>query len=140
MTSDDRRWRLRHLPTLLVAASVVTVVAAVVGGLTGGGAGAAGAALGVGLASFSFTLSTVILAWADAQSPQLVLPFGLGLYVAKFSLLGGVMIAMSSSDWAGMVPMGWGIAAGVVAWTGVHIWWLTKVWPATRQQKVAIEE
>jgi hypothetical protein len=140
MSAEDRRWRLRHLPTLLGAAAVVTVVAAVVGGLTAGGAGAAGAGIGVALASFSFALSTVILAWADAQSPQLVLPFGLGLYVTKFSLLGGVMIVMSSSGWAGMVPMGWGIAAGVVAWTGVHIWWLAKVWPATRHHEVAIEE
>jgi hypothetical protein len=32
------------------------------------------------------------------------------------------------------------VAAGVVAWTGVHLWWITKIWPATRQREVAIEE
>jgi hypothetical protein len=126
-------WRLRHLPTLLVTSAVVIAVAAVVGGVTRGGAGAAGAAIGVALPSASFTLSTVVLAWADAQNPRLVLPFGVGLYVMKYSLLGGVMILVGASDWPGLLPFGWGVAAGIVAWTGVHIWWLTRVWPRSRR-------
>jgi hypothetical protein len=133
---DDGRWRLRHLPTLLVTSAVVIVVGAVIGGLTRGGAGALGAAVGVALPSASFTLSTVVLAWADKQNPRLVLPFGVGLYVMKYSLLGGVMILVGASDWAGLVPFGWGVAAGIVAWTGVHIWWLTRVWPKHRNAAV----
>ncbi|MCW6004663.1 hypothetical protein K1W54_08710 [Micromonospora sp. CPCC 205371] len=138
--NNDRRWRLRHLPVLLVASAVAMVGAAVVGGLTRGAAGAVGAAVGVALVTASYTLSTVVLAWADAINPQLVLPFGLGIYVAKYSLLGGVMMIVATADWAGLVPMGWGVAAGVVAWTGVHIWWITKIWPASRGPGVAIEE
>ncbi|MEJ3750921.1 hypothetical protein WEI85_47830 [Actinomycetes bacterium KLBMP 9797] len=137
---DDKRWRLRHLPTLLAASAVAMVVAAVLGGVTRGGAGALGAVAGVGLVTASFTISTVVLAWADAINPQLLLPFGLGLYVAKYSLLGGVMIIITSADWAGLVPMGWGVAVGVVAWTGVHIWWITKIWPAMRGAPSALKE
>jgi hypothetical protein len=130
---DDERWRLRHLPPLLATTAVAIVAAAVIGGLVSGGAGALGAAIGVALPSASFTLSTVVLAWADKQNPQLVLPFGVGLYVMKYSLLGAVMILVTGGDWAGRVPLGWGVAAGIVAWTGVHIWWLTRVWPKHRQ-------
>ena len=75
----------------------------------------------------SYTLSTLVLAWADAVDPQLVLPFGLGLYVAKFTLLGVVMVA-----WRRPAGPGWSRSAsasspGVVVWTGVHIWWLATV-------------
>jgi len=132
----DEGWRLRHLPTLLVTSAVVIVAAALVGWLTRGGAGAVGAAIGVALPSASFTLSTVVLAWADKQNPRLVLPFGVGLYVMKYSLLGGVMILVGTSDWAGLAPFGWGVAAGIVAWTGVHIWWLARVWSKHRQTAV----
>jgi hypothetical protein len=125
---DDEGWRLRHMPTLLVTSAVVIVIGAVLGGLTRGGAGAVGAAVGVALPSASFTLSTVVLAWADKQNPRLVLPFGVGLYVMKYSLLGSAMILVGTSDWPGLVPFGWGVAAGIVAWTGVHIWWLARVW------------
>ncbi|BCB84656.1 hypothetical protein [Phytohabitans suffuscus] len=137
VADDDGRWRLRHLPTLLVASAVAIAVGAVVGGLTRGGAGALGAAVGVALPSASFTLSTVVLAWADKQNPRLVLPFGVGLYVMKYSMLGSVMILAGASDWAGLVPFGWGVAAGIVVWTGVHIWWLTRVWPRLRGGKPA---
>ncbi|WP_428983000.1 hypothetical protein [Phytohabitans maris] len=133
VAGDDGHWRLRHLPTLLLASAVVVVAGAVVGGLARGGAGAVGAAVGVALPSASFTLSTVVLAWADKQNPRLVLPFGVGLYVMKYSLLGAAMIPVGASDWPGLLPFGWGVAAGIVAWTGVHIWWLTRVWPKRRQ-------
>ncbi|WP_370463326.1 hypothetical protein ACN26Y_12915 [Micromonospora sp. WMMD558] len=126
-TGGDRRWRLRHLPLLLAATGLLAAAAAVVGALTGGPDAALGAALGVGVTAASYTLTTVVLAWADSVNPQLVLPFGLGLYAAKFTLLGVVMVGVASTGWAGLVPLCLGIAAGVVVWTGVHIWWLTTV-------------
>ncbi|MEV4493036.1 hypothetical protein AB0K04_23335 [Micromonospora coxensis] len=126
-TADDRRWRLRHLPVLLLASAVLGGVAGLVGGLTGGADAALGAAAGVAVTVVSYTLTTVVLAWADAINPQLVLPFGLGLYAAKFTLLGVVMVAVASTGWDGLIPLCMGIAAGVVVWTGVHIWWLTRV-------------
>jgi hypothetical protein len=77
-----------------------------------------------------------VLAWADAQNPRLVLPFGVGLYIMKYSLLGGVMVLLGGSDWPGLAPFGLGVAAGVIAWTGVHIWWLATVWPKHRTTAV----
>ncbi|MFE9688169.1 hypothetical protein [Micromonospora sp. NPDC005806] len=123
----DRGWRLRHLPVLLIATAALAAPAAVVGGVTRGADGALGAAAGVAVTALSYTLTTVVLAWADARDPQLVLPFGLGLYFAKFSLLGGVMVLVASTGWPGLIPFCLGIAAGVVVWTGVHIRWLATV-------------
>ncbi|KKK06201.1 hypothetical protein [Micromonospora sp. HK10] len=123
----DRGWRLRHLPVLLVASAVLAALAAVAGGVTHGPAGALGAAAGVALTVASYTLTTVVLAWADARDPQLVLPFGVGVYVAKMSLLGAVMVLVASTGWSGLIPLCLGIAAGVVVWTGVHVWWLSTV-------------
>ena len=125
--AEDRGWRLRHLPVLLVATAVLGAAAAVVGGVTGGADAALGAAAGVAVTAVSYTLTTVVLAWADARDPQLVLPFGVGLYVAKFSLLIAVMIGVASTGWAGLIPLCLGIAVGVAVWTGVHVWWLTTV-------------
>ncbi|MDG4805923.1 hypothetical protein O7634_04035 [Micromonospora sp. WMMD1120] len=123
----DRRWRLRHLPVLLGASVALAVVAAVVGGVTGGANAAFGAAAGVGVTVVSYTLTTVVLAWADQINPQLLLPLGLGLYALKFTLLGVVMVAVASTGWSGLVPLCLGIVAGVAVWTAVHIWWLTTV-------------
>ncbi|MEU7776437.1 hypothetical protein [Micromonospora parva] len=123
----DRRWRLRHLPVLLAASAVLAAVATLVGGVTGGLTGALGAAAGVGVTVFSYTLTTVVLARADQINPQLLLPLGVGLYVLKFSLLGGVLVAVASTGWSGLIPLCLGIVAGVAVWTAVHIWWLTTV-------------
>ncbi|MEU8191732.1 hypothetical protein, partial [Micromonospora carbonacea] len=97
------------------------------GGVLGGADAALGVAAGVAVTVASYVLTTVVLAWADARNPQLVLPFGVGLYVAKFTLLGGVMVAVASTGWAGVVPLCLGIAVGVVVWTGAHIWWISTV-------------
>lgn len=123
----DRGWRLRHLPVLLAAVAVLAAVAAVTGGVWRGADGALGAAGGVAVTAASYTLTTVVLAWADARDPQLVLPFGLGLYVAKMTALGGVLVLVASTGWPGLIPFCLGLAAGVVIWTGVHIWWLATV-------------
>ncbi|WP_406041405.1 ATP synthase subunit I [Micromonospora sp. NBC_00898] len=123
----DRGWRLRHLPVLVITSAVLGALAAVVGGVTGGADAALGAAAGVAVTAVSYTVTTVVLAWADARDPKLVLPFGLGLYAAKFTLLGAVMIGVASTGWSGLIPLCLGIAAGVAVWTGVHIWWLTTV-------------
>ncbi|MDG4841298.1 hypothetical protein O7631_32670 [Micromonospora sp. WMMD967] len=124
---SDRRWRLRHLPVLLAASVALAVVAAVVGAVTGGATAAFGAAAGVGVTVLSYTLTTVVLARADQVNPQLLLPLGVGLYVLKFSLLGGVLVAVGSTGWAGLIPLCLGIVAGVAVWTAVHLWWLTTV-------------
>jgi hypothetical protein len=130
----DRRWRLRHLPVMLAASAAMLVVAAGVGGWLTGAAGAVGAAVGVAVATLSFTASTLVIAYADRLDPKLVMPFGMGTYIAKVSLFGGLLLGVSSTGWAGLVPLGWGIAAGVLAWSAAQIWWIAAVHvPATRR-------
>lgn len=123
----DRGWRLVHLPSLLTASAVLLVGATVVGWILAGGTGAAGAASGVAIVCVSYTLSTLVIAWADSIDPKLVLPWGLGMYIAKFSLIGFVLAAVASAGWAGLVPLGWGVIVGVIGWTGTHVWWIRTV-------------
>jgi hypothetical protein len=119
-------WRLAHLPVMLLVSGALLALAALVGGLTRGTDGALGAAAGVLLAVFSFTVSTLIVAWAAHVNASLVLPFGLATYVVKMTLFGVVMVIVLDSGWPGMVPMGLGIAAGVVVWSATQIWWVLK--------------
>jgi phosphotransferase system glucose/maltose/N-acetylglucosamine-specific IIC component len=121
-------WRLRHLPTLLAASAALLLAAAVAGWLARGGAGAAGAAAGVGLVVGSYTLSTLVVAWADSVAPALVLPFGLGTYVVKFTLI-GVVMASIAKDWPGLEPLGLGVVAAVLVWTTVQIVWTYRTRP-----------
>ncbi|MGI5147766.1 hypothetical protein ACQEVC_15555 [Plantactinospora sp. CA-294935] len=123
----DRHWRLAHLPVVLGASAGLLVLATVLGAVLGGGIGAAGAAAGVGLVTLSYLASTLVIAWADSVHPTLVLPFGVAMYVAKFSVIGVVMAGVAGRGWAGLEPFGWGVLAGVVAWTGANIWWVATV-------------
>jgi len=116
------------MPVLLIASAVLTAGAALVGFLVAGGRGAAGATAGVVLVSFSYTLSTLVIAKADQIDPKLVLPWGMATYVTKFSLFGVAMIAIIQAGWTGLAPFGWGVAAGVVGWTGTHIWWINAIY------------
>jgi ATP synthase protein I len=117
------RKRLRHLPSGLLASAVLLVVGVVVGSLARGAAGAGGAAAGVGLVAFSYTLSSLVIAWADARDPRLVLPVGLFTYVAKFTFLGFVMAAISATDWTGLPAMGVAIMVGALGWTIAQAVW-----------------
>ncbi|GIG89365.1 hypothetical protein [Plantactinospora endophytica] len=123
----ERHWRLAHLPVVLGASLALLVVATVLGAVVGGGAGAAGAATGVGLVTLSYLASTLVIAWADSVNPSLVLPFGVAMYVAKFSVIGVVMAGVAGRGWDGLPAFGWGVVAGVVAWTGANIWWVSTV-------------
>lgn len=119
-------WRLAHLPWLLAAAGAMLVAAAVVGWFGRGAVGAAGAALGVAAATASYLVSTLVIAWADARRPVLVLPLGLASYVGKLCVLGGVMLALLDREWPGLVPMALGVVAGAVAWSAAQIWWVAR--------------
>lgn len=104
----------------------VAVLGGIVGYLVTGAAGAIGAIAGVALVMVSYLVSTLAIAWADSVDPQLVLAVGLSVYVVKFTALGLAMVAILQADWSGTVPMAWGIAAGVVAWTAAQIWWTVR--------------
>lgn len=118
--------RTRHLRLTLAASAAAFVAAVLVGWLVSGGVGLLGAGAGVLLVAASYTASTLAIAWADSVSPRLVFPVGMGMYVTKFSLFGGMLIAVDNADWAGKIPMAWGIVAGVLAWTTAQIWWTAR--------------
>jgi hypothetical protein len=117
------RSRLGHVPLALAVSAVVLALSTVVGWVAQGGAGAAGAAAGVALVVVSYLVSSVVVAWADSVSPQLVLPFGLATYLTKIVLLGLVMLAVVGTGWDGTAAMGLAIIPGVVGWTGANVWW-----------------
>ena len=125
-TAEDPRWRVQHLPLLVAVATALLLCAASLGFVVAGVDAAVGAASGVLLVTVSYTMSTLVIAWADTVRPALVLPLGLLTYAVKYSLIGVILAAVSSSGWSGMVPMGWGVVAGVVVWTATQIWWVLR--------------
>ena len=125
----DPRWRVAHLPFLTAVSFALVLCAASAGFLTGGAGAALGAALGVLIVTISYTMSTLVIAWADTVRPALLMPLGLLTYVLKYSILGVVLAYGVSTDWSGKAALGWGIVAGVLVWTGVQVWWFTKIRP-----------
>jgi hypothetical protein len=123
----DPRWRVAHLPFLTAVSMALLLFAASAGFFTGGAASALGAATGVLIVTISFTMSTLVIAWADTVRPALLMPLALLTYVLKFSVLGLVLAYGVASDWTGKAALGWGIVAGVVMWTAVQAWWFTRL-------------
>lgn len=115
--------RLKHLPTMLIASAALLALAAVVGAIAQGSVGAVGAVAGVGIVVASFTLSTLVIAWADSIDPKLVLPVGLLTYIVKMLVLGIALFGVVSGDWAGRTALGIGVMAGVLLWTSLQAWW-----------------
>jgi hypothetical protein len=115
--------RVRHLPIELAVAGALLVASVVIGLVAGGPIAAIGAGAGVLLVTLSYTASTLAIAWADSINPRMVLAVGMAMYITKFSLLGALLIFISSTDWAGQIPMALGIVAGIVTWIGIQIWW-----------------
>ena len=115
----DPRWRVEHLPFLTAFSVALMICAASVGFFAGGGPAAMGAAAGVAIVTVSFTMSTLVLAWADTVRPALLMPLGLLTYVTKYTLLGVILAFVISSEWPGRSAMGWGVVAGVLGWTSV---------------------
>nr|WP_296063968.1 hypothetical protein [uncultured Actinoplanes sp.] len=123
----DPRWRVAHLPFLSSVAVALMLCAASVGFVAGSPAAALGAAAGVLIVTLSFTMSTLVIAWADTVRPALLMPLALITYVLKYTILGLALAFGVSSDWAGKSALGWGIVAGVVVWTAVQAWWFTRL-------------
>jgi ATP synthase protein I len=121
--------RLTHLPSGLLASAVLLVLGVVLGGLLRGAAGAAGAAAGVGLVAASYTISSLVVAWADLVNPRLIMPVGLITYVLKIILIGVVMAAIAATGWSGLPAMGVAIITSVLGWiTAQAIWtWRARI-------------
>ena len=122
----DPRWRVEHLPFLTAFSVALMICAASVGFFSGGVPKAVGAAAGVAIVTVSFTMSTLVIAWADTVRPALLMPLGLLTYVVKYTLLGVILAFVISSEWPGRAAMGWGVVAGVLGWTAVQIWWVAR--------------
>ncbi|MBG0561893.1 hypothetical protein I4J89_10495 [Actinoplanes sp. NEAU-A11] len=120
----DPRWRVEHLPFLSAVSFALLTCAASVGFFAGGADAALGAAMGVLIVTVSYTMSTLVIAWADTVRPALLMPLGLLTYVLKYTLLGVILAFGVSSEWPGKTALGFGIVAGVMVWTGVQAWWL----------------
>ena len=120
----DPRWRIEHLPLLSAVSTALLLCAASAGFLTGGPDAAVGAAAGVLVVTVSFTMTTLVIAWADTVRPALLLPLGMLTYVVKYSLLGVILAVGVTIRWPGWTAFGIGIVAGVVVWTGVQAWWV----------------
>jgi hypothetical protein len=124
---EDPRWRLAHLPMVAAAGMAFVLFAATIGFLTGGPTAALGAAAGVFVVSVGLTMSTLVIAWADAVNPALIMPLGLLAYVVKYALISVMMLTVAANRWPGGLPMAWGIAGGVVALTAVQVWWVSRL-------------
>ncbi|KUL40691.1 hypothetical protein [Actinoplanes awajinensis] len=122
----DPRWKVEHLGFLTVVSFALLMCAASVGFLTSGPVAALAAAGGVLIVTVSYSLTTLVVAVADTIRPALVMPLGMLTYVVKFSLLGVILAYGVSSDWSGKNALGLGIVAGVVVWTSVQAWWVTR--------------
>lgn len=121
---EDPAWRIEHLPLLSAVSTALLLCAASMGFFTGGADAAVGAAAGVLIVTISYTMSTLVIAWADTVRPALLLPLGMLTYVVKYSLLGVILAIGVNIKWPGWTALGWGIVAGVVVWTGVQAWWV----------------
>jgi hypothetical protein len=119
------RPRVQHLRYQLPINVAVLVVGGLIGLLAAGPVGLVGVVAGVGLAIVSYVASTLAIAWADSVNSRMVLPVGMAMYITKFSIFGGLLIAINDAGWAGAIPMAMGIVAGVITWTAIQIWWTT---------------
>ncbi|MFI5494583.1 hypothetical protein [Actinoplanes sp. NPDC051859] len=120
----DPRWKTAHLPFLTAFSFALMMCAASVGFFAEGAPAAVGAAAGVMIVTISYTMSTLVLAWADTVRPALIMPLGIITYVVKYSLFGVILAFVVSSEWTGRSALGWGVVAGVMGWTAVQIWWV----------------
>ncbi|GAB3152565.1 hypothetical protein GCM10027290_43500 [Micromonospora sonneratiae] len=120
------RKRLPYLRTTLLASVALLVVAVPVGAMLRGPTGALGVAAGVALVVFSYLVSGVSVAWADAVNPRLIMSVGLVTYAIKIVILGVVMAVIAATGWSGLAPMGAAIIAAVAVWTITHLVWAVR--------------
>ncbi|WP_199037679.1 hypothetical protein [Glycomyces salinus] len=110
-------------PCFAVAGAAV-VVAAVAGALLGGVDGATGAPAGVALAALGFTGSVWAIAGAEKIDIRLTLPVALVTYVFKLMLFAIVLGIVEASPWDALLPMGFGVIGGAIAWLATQAIWL----------------
>jgi hypothetical protein len=118
------RKRLLHLNPTLRASALVFVLCVAGGALLRGWSGALGAAAGVLLVVFSYTASSVVIAWTDLVARPMILPVGLMTYLLKFTAFGVLLYVVSESQWDGTPAMAVGIIVGTVTWVTTQAVWV----------------
>jgi hypothetical protein len=117
------RTRLKFLPAGLKASAGLLVIGMLVGLIVDGTAGAGGAVLGVALVAASFTVSSLVIAWADSVNPTLVFPVGMMTYILKITAIGFGCYALAATGWAGLPAFGIATMAATIAWATAQAWW-----------------
>lgn len=123
----DPKWRIEHLPMITAIGIALTLCGGSAGLLIGGPVTGLASALGILVVVIGFTFSTLTIAWADVLRPQLVMPVGLAVYVIKYALIIGILLAAQLSDWEGTRAMAYGVAFGAVTMTAAQIWWISRL-------------
>ena len=114
--------RLGHLRACLPASLLTGGLGALVG-LTAGGQQAAGVLLGAAVAAAVLTLGALAVDGADRLAHHLVLPVGLGTYLATILALGGVILRFQNSTGPIVTGLPWGVVAVTMVWLFVQSWW-----------------
>ena len=114
--------RLGHLRACLPGSALTGVVGALVALPTGAGQ-ALGVLLGAATAAAVLTLGALAVDAADRLATHLVLPVGLGTYLATIVALGGVILRFQNSTGPVVTGLPWGVVAVTMAWLFVQSWW-----------------
>ena len=114
--------RLGHLRACLPASAITGGLGALVG-LTAGGEQAVGVLLGAAVAAAVLTLGALAVDGADRLAHHLVLPVGLGTYLATILALGGVILRFQNSTGPIVTGLPWGVVAVTMVWLFVQSWW-----------------
>ncbi|MBT8226437.1 MAG: hypothetical protein HKP61_07630 [Dactylosporangium sp.] len=118
--------RLAHLRWGLAASGILLLTGAPVGFLAAGWAGVAGFAAGVGLVVASYSVSSLVIAWADSIEPALIMPFGLTTYAMKFTGLIVLLAALDDTAWRGRTALGLGLIVAAVCWSAAQVSWIVR--------------
>lgn len=129
---DTSRWfatrrqrrvtRLGHLRACLPASALTGLLGALVALPTGVGQ-AFGVLLGATVAAAVLTLGALAVDGADRLATHLVLPVGLGTYLATILALGGVILRFQDSTGPVVSGLPWGVVAATMVWLFVQSWW-----------------
>jgi ATP synthase protein I len=104
----------------LVTTAVLAVVGAPLAWLVQDARAAAWVLAGLAVVVAFFSVSAYAVAWAGRVSDELTLPVALGTYLIKIVVLAIVLLAVLDRPWLDPRAFGLAVAAGTLAWTGVH--------------------
>jgi len=117
-------WDLAFLRVGLLVTLPVTVVAALVVGLTGSWADAASVSLGAAVVTAFFAVSGLVVTWAGRVHDSYTLPAAMGTFFVKMLLLVAVLQALPTDGWVDLRVLGWTVIVGALLWSVVQARWV----------------